>query len=429
MRQRSRPVGRVAVVGVATDGGGGEDPENTHYIRDGASGDGSDWANALDALPATLQRGHTYYIADGTYAEYTFDDAISSTSVITVKKATASDHGTSTGWSSGYGDGQAVFNGRLIFNTDYITVDGVTRNESDWADGDAYGIRADGLRSSRFENTLDRGARHITAKYLNLGGPEGTTYTGAEVDDTVYLGGFGAYCSDWWVYRCYHHNVKSYTFVQAAGVQNVGGSYGLLIEYNHFRNGFGKEAIRGGNDITEDTIIRWNQFYNASGHTGLPGEGSTAEIAIWDSACDNVEIYGNWFYRTRDDNSGGTIVVGGNGTSWEGPGANNCLVYNNTIAGVAGSTVGGNIQVLGGTGNVVRNNLWYDTNGSSVVTAGTVTTSNNVDAGADPFVDYATGDLHLSGATTAGFSLSSPYDVDMDGVTRSTPDVGAYEYT
>ena len=33
------------------------------------------------------------------------------TSVITIKKATVSDHGTPTGWSDTYGDGQAVFTG------------------------------------------------------------------------------------------------------------------------------------------------------------------------------------------------------------------------------------------------------------------------------------------------------------------------------
>src|SRR5262245_24743441 len=38
-----------------------------HFVRAGATGDGSDWDNALAELPATLQRGHTYYVAAGTY--------------------------------------------------------------------------------------------------------------------------------------------------------------------------------------------------------------------------------------------------------------------------------------------------------------------------------------------------------------------------
>ena len=81
-----------------------------HYIRDGASGDGSNWTNAWDDLPATLIRGDTYYVADGTYAGgYVFDDAADGTKTITIKKAIESDHGTDTGWSSAYGDGQAVW--------------------------------------------------------------------------------------------------------------------------------------------------------------------------------------------------------------------------------------------------------------------------------------------------------------------------------
>src|SRR3990172_1898859 len=97
-----------------------------HYIRDGASGDGSDWTNAWDDLPSTLVRGDTYYIADGNYGGYTFDDADSGATYIYIKKATASAHGTDTGWSSAYGDGQAVFTGQWLIRTNYLDIDGVT---------------------------------------------------------------------------------------------------------------------------------------------------------------------------------------------------------------------------------------------------------------------------------------------------------------
>ena len=60
------------------------------YVRQGATGspNGIDWTNAYTALPATLTRGDTYYIADGTYSSYTFDDAISGTTYITIKGIT-----------------------------------------------------------------------------------------------------------------------------------------------------------------------------------------------------------------------------------------------------------------------------------------------------------------------------------------------------
>ena len=81
------------------------------YVRPGATGanNGADWANALSKLPASLTRGDTYYLANGSYGSYVFNTANSGASTITIKKAVESDHGTATGWSSSYGDGQSVF--------------------------------------------------------------------------------------------------------------------------------------------------------------------------------------------------------------------------------------------------------------------------------------------------------------------------------
>ncbi|MGZ3806381.1 MAG: hypothetical protein ACXVB4_19375, partial [Pseudobdellovibrionaceae bacterium] len=83
----------------------------TLYVRPGASGNnsGSDWSNAYNGLPSSLTRGNTYYLAPGNYGDHTFNDANSGTSLITLKKATAADHGTESGWSSTYGTGQAIF--------------------------------------------------------------------------------------------------------------------------------------------------------------------------------------------------------------------------------------------------------------------------------------------------------------------------------
>src|SRR5262245_7797716 len=80
----------------------------TRYVRAGAAGanTGADWTNAYSVLPATLVRGDVYYLADGSYPGYIFDDASSGTTLITIKKATVNDHGTDTGWLASYGDGQ-----------------------------------------------------------------------------------------------------------------------------------------------------------------------------------------------------------------------------------------------------------------------------------------------------------------------------------
>src|SRR5262245_59157235 len=87
------------------------DPATTRYVRLGAGGanTGLDWTNPFTSLPSSLTRGFTYFLADGSYPGYTFDDAASGTSVITLKKATVAEHGTNTGWSDAFGDGQAIF--------------------------------------------------------------------------------------------------------------------------------------------------------------------------------------------------------------------------------------------------------------------------------------------------------------------------------
>src|SRR5688500_13240838 len=96
----------------------------TRYVRSGATGTGTDWNNACgdfagSCAVSTMARGDVYYVADGSYPARDWNKATSGTSLITIKKATASDHGTDTGWSAGYGDGQAVFVGTNTISTGY----------------------------------------------------------------------------------------------------------------------------------------------------------------------------------------------------------------------------------------------------------------------------------------------------------------------
>lgn len=102
------------------------------YVRAGAAGAGTSWTDAYNALPSTLARGTTYYIADGSYGAYIIDDAVSGTTTIVLKKATQSDHGVGTGWDNSYGDGTATFAGAstAVFGihvlTKYVDVHGLT---------------------------------------------------------------------------------------------------------------------------------------------------------------------------------------------------------------------------------------------------------------------------------------------------------------
>ena len=50
------------------------------------------------------------------------------------------------------------------------------------------------------------------------------------------------------------------------------------------------------------------------------------------------------------------------------------------------------------------------------------------DGTGNPFVDSAHYNFHLKAHTSPGTNLGSPYNVDIDGNTRSMWDIGAYEY-
>ncbi len=95
--------------------------DDCHYVRADASGSGSDWDDAMPALPEALERGHVYFVAAGSYPGYTFDDADGEP--IRVLRATASDHGTDDGWEASYADGIAQW-GPLVFASPQVELDG-----------------------------------------------------------------------------------------------------------------------------------------------------------------------------------------------------------------------------------------------------------------------------------------------------------------
>ncbi len=119
---------------------------------------------------------------------------------------------------------------------------------------------------------------------------------------------------------------------------------------------------------------------------------------------------------------------------------NNTLVYGNTftncraVAMINGHGVGGAC----GTGNVAYNNLFYNNknyDGGTLtglsVSCVTAPSSNNITVTSSPFVNAAALDFHLTAATPAGMTLPAPFDLDLDGVPRSSDgvwDIGAYEF-
>lgn len=401
------------------------------YVRAGASGsaNGADWVNAYNALPSTLVRGDTYYIADGSYPAYTFNDPVSGSMVITVKKATVAAHGTDTGWNNTYGDGQAAF-GAFSIQTAYLVIDGMTRDETDWFDGTAYGFKI-GTSANQVQIRIEHTGitpSNVTIQYAFLDGYPRTTATVGAYALYANLGGRGQ--STNMVYRRLFIKNSSNGIVPWD-------STGTLIEYVALDGNWSNDNNHG-DPINAyfsvlDLTVRYSKFRNVEGTAVIP-------IASWHSSRHNprVFIYGNVFW----DFSTGDGVIGFTGSSLSAGDCSNSHIYNNTIVGGSGFSSG--IACPQGSGNTIRNNLWVgNTTSSSIGVGSGATITDNGFSGASAqgtnaqtniqnsiFKNYAARDLTLASNTASGFTLSQPYNQDLLNNTRQpgTWSRGAYQF-
>lgn len=423
----------------------------THYIRDGGSasttgtgscnsGGSGNWntANACDTLPATLVRGDTYLLADGSYGSRTFSTANSSTTLITIKKATIADHGTSTGWVDTYGDGQAIFTDWMV-TTDYWLFDGVSRN-SDWRTGgiDQYGIRVKctgdckPLRIDGGDGTS--GADNTTFQYIDFEG--GGRDIGAANSDIVYTLYGGTNIT---FQYCALHDADRTIFLTRGDPTN------WVLDHNYIARQASSPAVHGEmwslTDATNITISH-NVIEDTEGTACLVAGINNGD---WNGAL----IHGNTVRHTAAYISGGregcsSLIFVADDASQTNTGSN-IVVQNNTFVNLQTSSSMITIENNPSGGNIFRNNMLYNTedsglNGIDTVdsnwifsTVGSPGGTNLVTCtvSCDLFADLSAGDFHLASATTAGATLSAPYTTDPDGVTRGgdgTWDRGAFEF-
>lgn len=369
-----------------------------HYVRQGATGTGSgnDWTNAYTTLPATLTRGDTYYIADGTYGSYTFDDVVLGTLVITVKKATIADHGTETGWADSYGDGQAAMGAQLRFNTSYFVVDG---NSPNWS----YGLTINNTSFSQSIYMPTGSVTNITVKGIDV------EMNGADRTGVTINGG-----SNMTISNCAAHNM------QGDGLAANFGS-NVLIEYFHvYDRAFGAHGDAFQFNNSSDITIRYSKF-DWDGQQVFMGGVAPGNQGAY-------TIYGNLFYGGATSGKG---LHRHDNAIMEQP----VLVYNNSFYGLNNATDLGDGVVD------YRNNIFYNYNsislGGSSHTYNYYQTGNTVteatkQTGGDPFVNAGADNFALAFGTTAGDStIGGTYATDFAGIARSidgTWDRGAYEY-
>jgi hypothetical protein len=406
---------------------------NSYYVRAGATGsnNGSDWSNAYAALPTTLLRDSVYYIADGTYGGRTFSTPTSGTSLITIKKATASDHGTTTGWNGAYGDGQAVFNGMFDFTSSNWVVDGQTGGgHGSWNTGFGFKIVEKGAANAIIRIAYSGTADNITIRHVELQGQGSAPTQGGSYsnDGLAVYGASNVTLSYYWMYgigRCPFFISPQNLIVEHGWVESY---------YSAFDVHSAVASIWGFDGSVGDTTFRFNLFTDMQSTGGL----------MWDNISNanaHLYIYGNIFYRipgSRWTNSANGLIGG-----WtNGVRTSNILVYNNTFINIdymIYTTFAGSAS-----GNAAFNNLYYNSvspdyakfsthdynyyissGGSQSETHGTSASSG------DPFVDYPNFNFALKAANAPGTSLLSPYNLDPVAKTRGadgTWDRGALEF-
>ena len=418
---------------------------SVYYVRAGASGanNGSDWSNAYTDLPGTLLRGSTYYIASGAYASHTFNDAVSGTTLITIKKAIATDHGTDTGWNSAYGTGQASF-GKWFIYKDYYLFDGQTRSAT-WQQGvgtfSSYGIKVQSSGGAlRLDDGGSNGGNNLTFNYVDLeGGGQGVQ----PYNDVVY-GLTGN--KNLTFHNCALHDSSRTVFLMRGCWQN------LLVEYSYVGRNASDPVEHGEplSDTCSDNVTFRNNIIEDAEGTAIwsvmnAGNGTSSTPG---NTADNWKIYGNVInFTTGYNRTGVAYIFFSDHSSGSMNYTTNLAFYNNTVNDRNKVQYYG-IYVLAGSNNVVKNNIFYDTKASQHVGVNTLAynwyySAPSGDTGTgvqtcttncDIFVNRDANDLRLSGTNLPGAgdsSLGAEYNTDMNGNIRGADGVwdrGAYEF-
>jgi len=381
-------------------------------------------------------RGATYYIADGSYGSYNFDDPVSASTLITLKKATIADHGANTGWSDAYGDGSANFTDWTI-STSYWDFNGQAGElAADIPGYVPYGIRILRTTTVSASRQISIGAfgneltgltfRHIEAGFTNTPG----TGIWATSMDVMW-----SRATNVTVQSCWLHDAGRAVILSTSGMG------GMLIERSVVeRNGQAQIAmgyspdehseIYAIHENTNDVIIRWSYIRDWTSTGGIILFGSNK----------NFRFYGNVMNQATYTAVGFDANGAVNGLT-TGSG-NEAYVYNNTFVDIPHHA---NLLTMGVFSvSEMRNNLFYnvkESTGAGVTVGGTrshnwfaasgTQSESNIQNGTgDPFVNRSGRDYRLVVATNAGVALSSPYDVDSNGVVRGgdgTWDRGALE--
>jgi uncharacterized protein YjdB len=372
------------------------------YASATGSGNGSSWTNAYTGFgtgtgqvsPAKMQRGVTYWIANGNYGGQNFTTPDSGTQIITVIGATPSSHGPATDWDDSFA-GTAIFGGAETgMFSDYWAFEGQTRG-TDWQSGYTIMFDINGLSGKSgvitTRNSSGDSFSNLFFDYVEVRGSNmNMTYdSGSSSNCSMYCdGGFytGSPTNNLYVGHSWIHDVGDTQF--QSNINSVGNSNGSnwIIEYNYISrdhtgdqsNGAHSEAF---SSTVQNMVVRYNYFQDILGSGVITdASGGGAQVGPW-------YVYGNIAFWTDNANmysgagstsSGlGDGFVSSFGQTWLGT----SYIVNNTITniGVQPHCKQGGVACqmfflyAAGNGNTtwnIENNLVWNAHGSCVYNGG-----------------------------------------------------------
>jgi len=414
-----------------------------YYVLDGATGDGSDWNNALGSLPYSLERGSTYYLADGEYGQYKFDDNENGQWII-IKKATIHEHGTGTGWKDEYGDGVAVFKSSdtnygaaFRFEKGYYEIDG-SLGEKD----SGHGIKLSYTYPEQSRNfhvfTVGKQINNLKMSHIEFESP-GRNYDTSQPVFVAWDGG------------SYNNILLSHVYARGFG-QFAKPGRNWIIENSYFRGSWSSSAHHGellALVCTKNLTFRYNIVDDACEGTGGIIALGSYDAYLCDS--DDIRIYGNIF--KNEDNIGNGLWATGNSDC--STGMTNWQIYNNVVFNMSGKFTAtervpekcSGYSGWPGSGNIISNNLFYHSNAYSTGTGTAFANNYYNDCSNVPATGSIISDDDLtilfpqvgsfmigqgSDAKDAGKQLGQEFSRDMAGNVRGADgywDIGAFEYS
>jgi hypothetical protein len=421
-----------------------------HVVTPSGSGSktGADWNNALANLPSTLTRGDIYYLADGSYGSYTFNQ--SGTAAVEIRKAQTYDNCTSVGWNSAtMGSAQAVFakNRQFSILAAGLIINGNGQQTTQGCGGAVgndptaalttptdCGIKVDNSGSGATDGISDGGyAVPFTLKYVEYYGSGNATTENylIRADNSpgatlthMYIHRFGAVCvvvggagnfvfTDNYMFR--NQVTPGANPSHGQCLESYGDSGNFTVARNVFRDLGGTAIIMAwvgsGRTVTGPYLYYDNLIWNTPGYAPAYPSANGLLACINGFTCNGVKLIQNTIVGMPSGaQTGIDSETGGNFT------VQNNIWYSNAVIGN-----------LARGGTFIEDHNSYLASGTSCP-SGTGNVCNS--KASNPFTNWTSGNFTLSSDGsdwTNRASLGSPYDVDAANNTFTT-DRGALQF-